>query len=378
MSALQVSGLDTIVFAETELSLVDGEAGRLIMRGYDVETLSGRVSFSEALHLLWWGSLPGAQEHEALQRKLGAKRAIVFPQLASLREGPQGSMDFLRYALASLEMTNEDSWEQSLTLCAATAVATAIWMRRHRHQELVPPDPSATQGEDILRMILGSPADAAHVKALEAYLVTVMDHGMNASTFTARVVASTGSDLVSALVAGIGALKGPLHGGAPGPVLEMLSAVGEPSHARSWLEAELQAGRRIMGMGHRIYRVRDPRAAVLEKAIDRLEKSGVKTPRLALARAVEEAAALLLQERYPDRPLKANVEFYTAVLLDAIGLPAEIFSACFAIGRVVGWCAHVDEQRKYGRLVRPQSRYVGPERIGGEAEAIPASAMIPR
>jgi len=161
-------------------------------------------------------------------------------------------------------------------------------------------------------------------------------------------------------VAGIGALKGPLHGGAPGPVLDMLAAVGQPHAARSWLETELQAGRRIMGMGHRIYRVRDPRAAVLEVAIDRLEKSGVQSPRLILARAVEKAAAELLQERYPNRPLKANVEFYTAVLLDALGLPAVLFSACFAAGRVAGWCAHVDEQRKFGRLVRPQSNYVGP------------------
>ncbi|MDQ3230356.1 MAG: citrate synthase, partial [Pseudobdellovibrionaceae bacterium] len=268
--------------------------------------------------------------------------------------------DFLRYALASLDLDQDDIWEQSLTLCAATAVACAIWSCRHQGRQALPPDPSATQGEDFLRMVLGHQPDAASVRALETYWITVMDHGMNASTFTARVVASTGSDLVSAVVAGIGALKGPLHGGAPGPVLDMLAAVGHPDHARAWLEAELQAGRRIMGMGHRIYRVRDPRAAVLETAIDRLEKSGVRSPRLTLARAVEQAAAELLQQRYPDRPLKANVEFYTAVLLDAIGLSSPLFSACFAIGRVAGWCAHVDEQRKFGRLVRPQSSYVGP------------------
>ncbi len=360
MSALQVSGLDKVMFAETALSLVDGEAGRLIMRGYAVETLSGRVSFHEALHLLWWGNLPTEEDKHHLKERLGQKRAAVFPKLASLPAGPFPSMDFLRYALASLETDSDDIWEQSLTLCAGAAVAAAIWMRRHRHEELIAPDPAASQGEDLLRMIQGKSPDAAQVQALESYLVTVMDHGMNASTFTARVVASTGSDLVSAVVAALGALKGPLHGGAPGPVLDMLAAVAEPSQARAWLEAELKAGRRIMGMGHRIYRVRDPRAAVLEEAIVRLEKNGLKTPRLALARAVEQAAAELLQERYPDRPLKANVEFYTAVLLDAIGLPAELFSACFAVGRVAGWCAHVDEQRRYGRLVRPQSRYVGP------------------
>ena len=183
---------------------------------------------------------------------------------------------------------------------------------------------------------------------------------MNASTFTARVVASTGSDLVSAIVAAIGALKGPLHGGAPGPVLDMLDAIGHPAHARAWLEADLAAGRRIMGMGHRIYRVRDPRAAALEHAISVLERTGAVGDRLALARAVERDAERLLTDRHPERSLRANVEFYTAILLEAIGIPRTLFSPTFAASRVVGWCAHVDEQRRVGRLIRPASTYVGP------------------
>jgi citrate synthase len=201
--------------------------------------------------------------------------------------------------------------------------------------------------------------DEARARALDAYLVTVSDHGMNASTFTARVVASTGSDLVSALVAAVGALKGPLHGGAPGPVLDMLDAVGTPERAEAFLESELAAGRRIMGMGHRIYRVRDPRAAVLERAIGALEAAGVQTPRLALARAVERSAEQVLSRRYPDRALRANVEFYTAVVLDAVGLPRRLFAPTFAVARAAGWAAHVAEQRATGRLVRPASRYVG-------------------
>jgi citrate synthase len=208
--------------------------------------------------------------------------------------------------------------------------------------------------------MIGIEPTAARVAALEAYLVTVTDHGMNASTFAARVVASTGSDLTSSIVAAIGALKGPLHGGAPGPVLDMLDAIGSPDNAVPWLEAELAAGRRIMGMGHRIYRVRDPRAAVLERAIERLEQSGTSTPRLALARAVEKAAEGVLRKRYPNRPLHANVEFYTAILLDAVGLPRTLFTPTFAVGRVVGWTAHVAEQRATGRLIRPASKYVGP------------------
>jgi citrate synthase len=206
---------------------------------------------------------------------------------------------------------------------------------------------------DYLRMSIGTtPSDEA-VRALDAYLVTVIDHGMNASTFTARVITSTASDLISAVTGAVGALKGPLHGGAPGPVLDMLDAIGDPARAEQWLLAELGAGRRIMGMGHRIYRVRDPRAAVLERAVKTLASE-----RLELARAVERAAAKILAERRPDRPLAANVEFYTAVLLEAVGLPRALFTPTFAASRAAGWCAHVEEQRRHGRLIRPRSQYV--------------------
>jgi citrate synthase len=165
--------------------------------------------------------------------------------------------------------------------------------------------------------------------------------------------------MVSAIVAAVGALKGPLHGGAPGPVLDMLDAIGDPALAVAWIEGELVAGRRIMGMGHRIYRVRDPRAAVLERATQALERAGVSTGRLDLARAVERAAEGALRQKHPDRPLRANVEFYTAVLLDAVGLDRTQFSPTFAVGRAAGWAAHVEEQRAVGRLIRPASRYVG-------------------
>nr|MDQ3034735.1 citrate synthase/methylcitrate synthase [Myxococcota bacterium] len=224
----------------------------------------------------------------------------------------------------------------------------------------IAPDPTLSHAADVLRMVHGEPPAAAAVRGLDRYLVTVIDHGMNASTFAARVVASTGSDDVSAIVAALGALKGPLHGGAPGPVLDMIDAVGAPERAKAWLEGELAAGRRIMGMGHRVYRVRDPRAAVLESAIEELERAGMAKGRLALARAIERSAEALLAARRPERPLRANVEFYTAVLLDALGLDRAAFTPTFAIGRVAGWCAHVDEQRRTGRLIRPASRYVGP------------------
>jgi citrate synthase len=267
-------------------------------------------------------------------------------------------MDALRAAVAHL--SEAEGFATPAALTGAVGALAAAWARTRRGERPVAPDVSLGHAADYLRMITGSPPRAPFTAALDAYLVTVIDHGMNASTFAARVVASTGSDLVSAVVAAIGALKGPLHGGAPGPVLDMLDAIGAPDRAAAWIEGELLAGRRLMGMGHRIYRVRDPRAAVLERATARLEQAGVSTGRLDLARAVERAAEGALRKKHPDRPLRANVEFYTAVLLDTIGLDRAELSPTFAAGRAAGWCAHVAEQRAAGKLIRPASSYVGP------------------
>jgi citrate synthase len=242
----------------------------------------------------------------------------------------------------------------AIAAIGAAPVFVAAWSRRRAGQPAIAPDPSLGHAADYLRMTLGRPADPACVRALDAYLVTVIDHAMSASTFTARVIASTRSDLISAVVGAVGALKGPLHGGAPSPVLDMLDAIGAPGQAEAWLIGELAAGRRIMGMGHRMYRVRDPRAAVLERAVRPLN-----SPRLALARAVEAAATKILGERKPDRPLAANVDFFTAVLLDAVGLAREQFAPTFAVSRIAGWSAHVIEQHRTGRLIRPASHYTG-------------------
>jgi citrate synthase len=353
------SGLEGVVVADTALSEVDGERGRLVIAGHDVERLAGEWSF-EALCGELWAAVPGATSTDELRAALGRQRVWAFEQIESLGRALRATdgMDALRGALAQL-LAEGSPWDLGVRLTAACAVFTGAWWRLREGREPLRPDPEAGQAEDLIRMLRGK-ATAPRAAALETYLVTVSDHGMNASTFTARVIASTGSDAVSAVVGAIGALKGPLHGGAPGPVLDMLDAIERPEAAVDWLEQELLAGRRIMGMGHRIYRTRDPRAAVLERAVEHLEAEGHRTPRLVLARAVEHAAEDVLRQRHPDRVLRANVEFYTAVLLDAVGLPREAFSPLFACGRVVGWLAHVDEQRRTGRLIRPESRYVGP------------------
>lgn len=358
------SGLEGVVVAETAMSEVDGERGRLVIGGYEVEALAGTVGFEDVCHLLWKGRLPSPEERSGVVRALGGARKAAWelvPRLGDALRLADG-MDALRAAVAHLTASNTGREGEEVEVVGAFPVFVAAWARLSRGKEPVAPDPELSAAADYLRMTRGEPAPEPLVGGLQTYLVAVSDHGMNASTFTARVVASTGSDIVSSLVAAIGALKGPLHGGAPGPVLDMLDAVGKPENAIGWLESELQGGKRIMGMGHRIYRVRDPRAAVLEKGVERLEKAGTKTGRLPLARAVEQAACQVLAKKYPNRSLQANVEFYTAVLLEAVGLPREMFAPTFAVGRAAGWAAHVAEQRRAGKLIRPASNYVGEAR----------------
>ena len=354
------SGLDDVVVACTALSHVDGARGELIVHGYSIESLSVRGTFEDVCGLLWNRAWPSAGEAAETREALANARLEAFELLPSLGEALSApdSMESLRAAIAHLR--SRDSLRDRVRLTGAVPVFATAWARSHAGQLPITPRPHVSHAADILRMLTGIDPAPGAVHALDTYLCCVVDHGMNASTFTARVVASTGADAISAVVAALGALKGPLHGGAPGPVLDMLDAIGDGARARDWLRNELAARRRIMGMGHRIYHVRDPRAAVLERATRALETSGVPAPRLALARAIEREAEQLLEERYPHRHLRANVEFYTAVLLDALGIPRSLFTPLFAASRVAGWCAHIDEQRAVGRLIRPGSVYAGP------------------
>jgi len=342
---VSASGLEDVVAAVTRLSDVDGEKGRLVIAGRPVEDLAGAATFEEVASRLLGRTVS--------PRELGDAREVAFDQIAALGDALDlpDPMDALRAATAHLS-----DGADALRIMGAIPVFAAAWARAGKKTER--PDPSTSHAADYLRLATGRTPTAAQVRALDAYLVTVIDHGMNASTFAARVVASTASDMVSAVVAALGALKGKLHGGAPGPVLDMLDAVGETANARAWIEAALARGERIMGMGHRVYRVRDPRAFVLERAVRELASADDTSPRLALARAVEAEAEAILGARHPDRALKANVEFYTALLLEAVGLPRTLFTPTFAVGRVAGWCAHVEEQRRVGRLIRPKSRYI--------------------
>jgi citrate synthase len=349
-------GLEDVVAAHTTLSDVDGGAGRLVIRGRSLDDLAGRMAFEEMVTLMLGGLLPGLPSGTALSAALGAARTALFPIVLRMPLPANLSPVEALRAWTALIPDGEDVGT-ALTLLAAPAVFTAAAVRRVQGLEPIAPNAGLSQAADTLRMLRGDQSSAAEAAALDAYLVTVADHGLNASTFAARVVASTRAGLVSAELAGISALKGPLHGGAPGPVIEMLDAIGEPGNARAWLDAALDRGERLMGFGHRVYRVRDPRADALKAALRRL---GADSTRLALAEAVEQAALAILRERKPNRPLDTNVEFYTALLLEALGFPPEAFTCVFAMGRTIGWLAHAQEQIAGGRLIRPQSVYVGP------------------
>lgn len=361
VEAVISNGLDGIIVAQTKISAVDGQQGRLIICGRDAEELAFNSSFEETCDLLWRTQKEEEQTSCALLQEQFAQARLEAYRLLKATPGllrQDNPMDALRTATSNLSNGAPDR-SNYIAVTAAIGVFASNWARLRRGLPIAQPDIKLSTAADFLRIVRDEVPNEAEVEALDTYLTTVSDHGMNASTFTARVVASTESDDISCVVAAIGALKGPLHGGAPGPVLDMLDQIGTPENAAAWLNGELASGKRIMGMGHRIYRVRDPRAAIFEKTIAALERAGLVTTRLNLARAVEKTAEAILAERHPDRPLKANVEFYTAVLLDALQIPHELFTAVFATGRVAGWCAHIAEQRSNGRLIRPGSQYVG-------------------
>jgi len=354
------NGLDDVVAAETVLSDVDGLGGRLTIRGHSLPELASRWRYAQVVRLLLDGffeDLPGDAE---LAERIGEARVNVLarlhPMLASL--APLDIYSAMRAGIAMLP--DGDTLMDALRLIAAPAVLTPALLRAKRGAPAIAPDPHADHAGDMLRMLTGTAASPALATALDTYLVTVCDHGLNASTFATRVVASTQAGLTSSVLAGLGALKGPLHGGAPGPVIEMLDAIDAHGDAAGWLRAEIARGERIMGFGHRIYRVRDPRADVLKAVVRQLGSQGETGRRLAFAEKVEQAALDVLRVAKPSRSLQTNVEFYTALLLEAAGFPKEAFSNVFAAGRMAGWIAHAREQQATGRLIRPQSRYVGP------------------
>jgi len=353
------AGLEGVVAATTRLSHVDGDRGELIIGGFQVDDLAAQATFEETTWLLWHGELPSARQLEAFRSELGASRGLPAATVSLLRDCADARvepMDALRIAAGTISLTSDDA-------CAIVArfptIVAAFWRLRGGAAPLVPRD-DLGHAANFLYMLSGEVPDTERVRALETYLNTVIDHGLNASTFTARVITSTGSDLVSSIVGAIGALKGPLHGGAPGPALDMVFEIGEASRAEEILRKKIEAGDKLMGFGHRVYRVRDPRADVLAAAAERMFTRTGDMSLYTLARSVEATAIRLLEEYKPGRTLQTNVEFYTALLLHGLGLDVPLFTPTFAMSRVSGWIAHAREQKLANRIIRPQSEYSGP------------------
>jgi len=357
-------GLEGVVAATTRLSHVDGEAGRLTIAGYAVEDLAPHASFEEVAYLLLHGALPAPRERTRFVEDLASRRALPAAALHVLREAADAKaqpMDALRMAAGLLTLRRAgDPLDEAMTAIASFPTIVGSYWRMLHDDAPAPVRTDIAHAAHFLQQIFGGEPPAERARALETYLNTVCDHGLNASTFAARVIVSTRSDVISAITGAVGALKGPLHGGAPGPALDMVFEIGTPDRAEAVIRAKLDRGERLMGFGHRVYRVRDPRADVLARAAERFYTSGGDERLYALAQSVEASALRLLHERKPERRLSTNVEFYTALLLHGIGFAADLFTPAFAVGRVAGWSAHCLEQLREGRLIRPQSAYVGP------------------
>jgi citrate synthase len=353
------AGLEGVVAATTSLSDVDGARGELTIAGFPVGDLAPNATFEEVVWLLWHGTPPTAPELAAFRAKLAASRDLPAAAAALLRQAAAvnlDSMDALRIAAGAISLASSDA----ARLVATMPTIIAAYWRLKRGDETLAPRPDLGHAANFLYLLTGETPDPERVRALETYLNTVIDHGLNASTFAVRLIISTGSDLVSAIVGGLGALKGPLHGGAPGPALDMVFEIGTAERAEDVLRDRLARGERLMGFGHRVYKVRDPRADVLATAAERLYTRAGDMKLYRLAREVESVAIRLLEEQKPGRHLQTNVEFYTALLLHGLGFDVSLFTPTFAVSRVAGWIGHAMEQQRANRLIRPQSVYVGP------------------
>ncbi|HEY3686366.1 MAG TPA: citrate synthase 2 [Streptosporangiaceae bacterium] len=358
-------GLEGVVAFETEIAEPDKEGGALRYRGVDIEELVGRVSFG---HI--WGLLvdnqftPGLPVAEPFQLPVhsGDIRVDVQAALATLASA---------WGLKPLLDTSDDKARDDLARVSVQALSFVAQAARGLDKPMVP-ESRVAEGRTITERFmirwLGDP-DPAHVKAVDAYWSSAAEHGMNASTFTARVIASTGADVAAAMSGAVGAMSGPLHGGAPSRVLHMIEGVEQAGDAKKYVKGVLDSGERLMGFGHRVYRAEDPRARVLRRTAQE-----IGAPRYETAVALENAALEELHARRPDRVLATNVEFWAAIILDFAQIPASMFTSMFTCARTAGWAAHILEQKKTGRLVRPSANYVGPSSrpaadVPGAAEA---------
>ncbi len=359
-----VKGLDGIVAAQTALSSIDGQRGILTYRGINIHELAEEARYEEVVYLLWYGKLPNRQELAHLEARLAANRPIPDQIITILRNTPDNAvpMVVLRNAVSALAMFDPDAEDispeatrrKAERLTAQMGTILTAYHRLRHGLEPIDPDPRLDHTSNLLYMLTGDQPDPAYVKALDLYQVLLADHGMNASTFTARVVASTQADLHSAVTAALGALKGPLHGGAAEATMRTLFEIGEIDKADAFVENAFKTKRKIMGIGHRIYKTGDPRAVHLQKHSQLLGERRGEVKWFHILKEVEQAV-LKYRQLYP------NVDFFSSTMLYYIGIPVDMFTPMFAASRIAGWSAHVIEQYYDNVLIRPQSEFIGPE-----------------
>lgn len=363
-------GLEGVVVGSTVLSNVEGQIGRLTYRGYDIDELAPNASFEEVVHLLLYGQLPTSDELETLKRELAARRSLPEPLIAAMQSVPKTAwpMDVMRTIVSGLALFSPvnnkgehvSDVHGAIELIAKMTTILAAWDRIRRGLDPVEPRSDLSHAANFLYMRTGKVPSAVEEDAIDTYLVLLADHSFNASTFSARVTASTRADIYASVTSALATLTGDLHGGAASASYNNLVSIGTPENAEKFVRDELAKGNRIMGMGHREYRVRDPRAKHLETIAKKLSEQHGNTQWYPIARALEDASNSVLQEAKPDRKIYANVDFYTAPVLADLGMPGDEYTCLFACGRIAGWSAHVLEQLHDNRLIRPQATYSGP------------------
>jgi citrate synthase len=354
-------GLDHVVVDRSAISWVGGETGDLVYRGFDVRDIVPGVPYESAVHLILYGEPPSADPSPEVVAALRERRTPPPPveRVVDALPPTLPPLEALRTILSALgdgSFPYPPTREQGFRLIAQTPVLLARYVRRSRGESPIPPSAELSHAENYLSMLTGRRPSPAHVRALDSYLVLLADHGMNASTFALRIAVSTQSDLASAATAALATLKGPVHGGAPSKVSDMLDAIGSPDRAEAWIADRLARKEVLFGFGHRAYKTDDPRGVVLH----RIAREVAAPDRLQLAEAVEGAALRALRAAKPGARLFTNVEYYSAVVLEAVGLPRELFTPTFAVARTAGWTAHALEQAAENRLIRPEMQYIGP------------------
>lgn len=364
-----VKGLAGVTAADTNLSRVDGEKGELIYRGYNIMDLGENACFEEVVYLLWNGDLPNRTQLDAFQAALIAKRELPSAVINTMKSFPHEThpMAVLRTVVSGLglidpkadDISLEEARKKALLLTAVFPTIIAAWQRIRNGQTPIAPRNDLGHAANFLYMLDGEEASPEAVEALDAYLVLLADHGFNASTFAARVTTGTLSDVYSAITSGVGTLKGASHGGANQKAMEQFMDAAQRGDVEAWFREARAAGKRIMGIGHRVYKVEDPRARILRPMGERLARSSGQGQWYDIARQIEQLARA--DKFFIDRDLYANVDYYSAVVLYMIGLPVDQFTCMFAMSRIAGWTAHILEQLGDNRLIRPKARYVGPE-----------------